>query len=178
MIALYILIAVAVLLALFLIYVAMKPGDFKITRQTSIAAPPGTVFPLVNNLRMWPLWSPWEKLDPDMQRNYEGSGDGTGTSYGWSGNSKAGEGRMTIIESKPDKEVGIRLDFIKPFKCTNDVKFAFKPVGSNTNVNWTMTGTNGFMGKLFCTFMNMDKMVGTDFEKGLASMKAEAERTK
>lgn len=176
MIVLYILLALAVLLAAFLIWVAMKPGEFQVTRQQSMAAPASVVFPLVNNLRMWPLWSPWDKLDPEMQKTYEGSDEGTGASYAWNGNKKAGQGRMTIIDSKQDKMVGMRLDFISPFPCSNDVKFTFKPEGNGTLVNWKMTGTNGFMGKLFCTFMNMDKMVGTDFEKGLTAMKAVAEK--
>jgi len=175
---LYILLGLAVLLLIFFVIVAMQPAEFQVQRSTSIAAPPATVFPLVNNLHMWPLWSPWEKLDPQMQKTFEGSGEGAGSSYGWSGNNKVGEGRNTILDSKPPELVHIRLDFVRPFKATNEVKFTFKPEGSNTNVNWAMTGRKNFIFKAFSMFMNMDKMVGSDFEKGLAAMKAEAERAK
>lgn len=173
----YILIGIGVLLAIFFVIVAMQPGEFAIERSTSISALPTKVFPLVNNLRMWALWSPWEKLDPKMKREFEGE-EGAGATYAWDGDGKAGQGRMTIVVSKPTSKVDIRLDFLRPFKCTNDVKFTFKPEGSNTNVNWKMTGKNGFIGKAFCMFMNMDKMVGGDFEKGLAALKAEAEKGK
>ncbi|MFT3879554.1 MAG: SRPBCC family protein [Gemmatales bacterium] len=175
---LYILLGIAALVVLFIIIVAMQPAQFEVKRSTTIAAPASTVFPLVNNLRMWPLWSPWEKLDPKMEKTFEGSGEGPGSSYAWNGNNQVGEGRNTILDTKQDRLVHIRLDFVRPFKASNDVKFTFEPSGNNTNVNWSMTGSNGFIGKAFCMFMNMDKMVGTDFEKGLAAMKAEAERGK
>lgn len=175
---LYILLGIAVVVLLFIIIVAMQPAEFEVKRSTNIAAAPGTIFPLVNNLRMWPLWSPWEKMDPDMQKTYEGSGEGVGSSYGWSGNNKVGEGRNTILDVKQDKLIHLRLDFLRPFKATNDVKFTFEPAGSSTNVTWSMTGRKGFLFKAFGLFMSMDKMVGTDFEKGLAAMKAEAERSK
>jgi len=175
---LYVVIGIVALVLLFVIIVAMQPAEFTVVRSTSIAALPNKVFPLVNNLRMWPLWSPWEKMDPDMQRVYEGNDEGAGATYAWNGNNKVGEGRITIVDSNPTDKIGIRLEFIRPFKATNDVKFTFKPEGTNTNVTWKMNGSNGFMAKAFCMFMNMDKMVGTDFEKGLAAIKAEAERQK
>lgn len=175
---LYILLGLAALVLIFFIIVALQPTEFTVMRTTSIAASPATVFPLVNNLRMWPLWSPWEKLDPEMQKTFEGSGEGAGSSYSWNGNNKVGEGRNTILDSKAPELVHIRLEFVRPFKATNDVKFTFKPEGSNTGVTWTMTGRKNFIFKAFCLFMNMDKMVGADFEKGLAAMKAEAERAK
>lgn len=174
----YILIAIAVLVAIFAVVVAMQPSEFTVTRSTSIAAEPSKIFPLVNNLRMWPLWSPWEKLDPDMRKEYGGSDEGAGATYGWNGNNKVGEGRNTITESKPNELVAMQLEFIRPFKCNNDVRFTFKPSGSSTNVTWKMTGRNNFVAKAFCMFMNMDKMVGADFEKGLAAMKVEAEKSK
>lgn len=172
----YILVGIALILAVFAIIVAMQPSEFTVTRSTSIAAAPSKVFPLVNNLRMWPLWSPWEKLDPDMRKEYGGSDEGAGATYGWNGNSKVGEGRNTITESKPNEMVAMRLEFIRPFQCSNDVKFTFKPEGSGTKVTWKMMGRNKFIAKAFCLFMNMDKMVGADFDKGLAAMKAEAEK--
>lgn len=174
----YILLGLAALILVFFIIVAMQPSEFTVKRSTSISAAPSKVFPLVNNLRMWPLWSPWEKLDPNMEKTFEGSGEGPGSSYGWNGNNKVGEGRNTILDIKQDRLVHIRLDFVRPFKSTSEAKFTFTPEGSNTNVDWAMTGKNGFIGKAFCMFMNMDKMIGTDFEKGLAAMKAEAEKAK
>jgi uncharacterized protein YndB with AHSA1/START domain len=175
---LYILLGITALVVLFVIIVAMQPSQFEVKRSTTITAPPATVFPLVNNLRMWALWSPWENLDPQMEKTFEGTGEGPGSSYAWNGNDKVGEGRNTILDIKQDKFIHMRLDFVRPFKASNDVKFTFEPSGSSTNVNWSMTGHNGFIGKAFCMFMNMDKMVGTDFEKDLAAMKAEAEKTK
>lgn len=172
----YILIGIAVVIVLFLIIVATRPAEFTVVRSASMAALPNKVFPLVNNLRMWPLWSPWEKLDPEMQKVYEGNDEGAGATYAWNGNNKVGEGRITILDSHPTEKIGIRLDFVRPFKCSNDVKFTFKPEGTSTKVTWQMTGRNNFIAKAFCMFMNMDKMVGADFEKGLAAMKAEAER--
>lgn len=174
---LYILLGLAALVVLFIIIVVMQPSEFEVKRSTSIEAAPSKVFPLVNNLRMWPLWSPWEKLDPAMEKTFEGSGEGPGSSYSWNGNNKVGEGRNTILESKQDQLVHMRLDFVRPFKASNDVKFTFKPEGSGTHVNWAMTGQKNFVFKAFGMFMDMDKMVGTDFEKGLAAMKVEAERT-
>lgn len=175
---LYVLLGIAAVVILFVIIVAMQPAEFEVKRSTSIAAPPAKVFPLVNNLRMWGLWSPWEKMDPEMQKTFEGPGEGIGSSYAWNGNNKVGEGRNTILDVKQDKLVHIRLDFLRPFKATNDVKFTFQPEGNGTNVTWSMTGKKGFVFKAFGLFMNMDKMVGADFEKGLAAMKTEAERGK
>ena len=172
-----ILIVLAVLLVVFALFVAMRPSEFRITRSAKIAAPPSAVFPLVNDLHQWMAWSPWEQKDPGMTRSYEGPSAGVGAGYGWSGNKDVGAGRMTITDSRPDDLVRIRLEFLKPFKATNTTEFTFTPAadGRTTNVTWTMTGHNNFMGKAFCLFMDMDKMVGADFEKGLAAMKTTAE---
>jgi uncharacterized protein YndB with AHSA1/START domain len=166
------LVAVLVVLAA---VIAMQPADFAITRSTTIDAPPATVFGQVNDFHKWEAWSPWAKMDPEMKTTYEGPAAGTGAMYSWVGNSKVGEGKMTIVESRPDELVKIRLEFLKPFAATNDTEFAFKPDGTGTHVTWTMSGKNGFVSKAFSLCMDMDKMVGGDFEKGLAQMKSASE---
>ena len=169
------LIAVVAVVAVFLVVVALQPSDFQVTRSTSVAATASAVFPLVNDMHQWAVWSPWDKVDPGMKRTFEGPASGVGAVYGWSGNNDVGEGHMTITESKPHELVRIKLEFIKPFAGTNDVQFSFKPDGARTDVTWTMTGQKNFVSKAICMFMSMDKMVGGQFEKGLADMKAAAE---
>jgi uncharacterized protein YndB with AHSA1/START domain len=170
-----ILIAVAVIIVVFVVVVALQPADFSVTRAATIAAPPETVFAQVNDFQKWKAWSPWEKKDPDMQRTYSGEPSGEGAVYAWSGNSEVGEGNMTITESRPNELVRLKLEFIKPMAAISDTEFRFKPEDDGTQVTWTMSGKNGFMGKMICLFMNMDKMVGGDFENGLASMKQVSE---
>ena len=165
-------IALALIVIVFAIVVATRPADFRITRTATIAAPPAAVFAQVNDFHKWEAWSPWAKLDPTMKTTYDGPAEGSGTGYAWAGNSEVGEGRMTITESHPNDLVRIKLEFRKPIAATNTTEFTFKPEGNQTAVNWTMTGTNNFMGKAFDLVMNMDKMVGADFEKGLAQMKS------
>ncbi len=164
--------ALVFIFVVFAIVVALQPADFTITRSATIAAPPASVFAQVNDFRKWEAWSPWAKLDPAMKTTYEGPADGPGSVYTWSGNNEVGEGRMTLIESKPHEFVRIKLEFLKPFAATNTTEFLFKPEGNQTAVTWSMTGKNNFMAKGFNLVMNMDKMVGGDFEKGLAQMKA------
>lgn len=170
-----ILIGLAVIVVAFAIIVAMRPADFRIVRSTTIAAPPEAVFAQVNDLHQWQSWSPWEKLDPQMSRTFLGPPAGVGATYRWVGNKKAGEGVMRIAESRPAYLVRLDLEFIKPFAANNVAEFKFEPEGGKTQVTWSMTGRNGFMGKAFCMVMDMDKMVGADFEKGLAAMKSVAE---
>ncbi len=165
-------IALALIVIVFAIVVATRPADFRITRTTSIAAPPAAVFAQVNDFHKWEGWSPWAKLDPTMKTTYDGPAEGPGAGYAWAGKSEVGEGRMTITESHPSDLVRIKLEFRKPIAATNTTEFTFKPEGNQTAVIWTMTGTNNFMGKAFDLVMNMDKMVGADFEKGLAQMKS------
>lgn len=167
-----ILIGIGVIIVLFLIVVAMQPSDFLVTRTATISAPASTIFAQINDLHNWEAWSPWAKMDPAMKQTYEGATVGTGASYFWKGNSKVGEGRMTIMESRPSDMIKIKLEFIKPFSATNDTDFTFKPEGNQTNVTWSMSGKNNFIGKAFCMFMNMDKTVGGDFEKGLMQLKS------
>jgi uncharacterized protein YndB with AHSA1/START domain len=170
------LIGLVVVILLFVAVVALQPADFKVERSATIAAPPATVFAQVNDFHKWEVWSPWAKRDPAMKQTYEGAPAGTGAVYTWSGNSDVGSGKMTIIESRPAELVRIKLEFTEPFAATNTTDFTFKSEGGNqTAVTWSMAGRHNFMGKAMCLFMNMDKMVGGDFEKGLAQMKAAAE---
>ena len=170
-----ILIIVAVLVVLFVIVVALQPADFRVTRSASMSAPPAAVFAQVNDFHNWANWSPWEKRDPAMKRVYEGAPAGTGAVYRWDGNKEVGAGSMTIVESRPSDLVRIKLEFLKPFRATNTAEFTFKPEGDRTAVTWSMTGHNNFMAKAVHLFINIDKMIGDDFERGLAQMKQVAE---
>jgi len=171
-----ILLALAALIAVVLIVAAFQPAEFQVSRSTLISAPPAALFAEVNELPRWKNWSPYEKLDPAMKRTFEGPAAGVGAVYAWDGNSQAGAGRMTVTESQPAAKVAIRLDFSKPLEGTSDVAFTFAPEGGQTRVTWAMTGHNGYIGKIFCLFMNMDKLVGGQFEEGLANLKSLAER--
>lgn len=173
----YVVIGVVVLIAAFVILAAMQPSVFRITRSAHIQAPASAVFEQVNDLRKWDAWSPWAKLDPDMKTTYSGPRSGTGASQAWIGNKNVGEGSMTITDSVPDSRIGIRLDFIRPFTCTNEVEFSFQPDGDGTLVTWAMTGHNKFINKAVCLVMNMDKMCGGQFEQGLSAMKDLVEGT-
>jgi hypothetical protein len=170
-----ILIVVLVIVLLFVIIVSMQPSEFRIERSAAISAPAPEVFGQVNDFHKWDGWSPWAKLDPAMKQTYEGPPAGKGAIYSWTGNKQVGEGRMTITESRPSEYVRINLEFLRPFKATNTAEFAFKPQGSETAVTWSMTGRKNFVFKAFGLFMSMDKMVGNDFEKGLAQMKSVVE---
>jgi hypothetical protein len=169
------LIVVAVIVAVFLAVVALRPSEFRVARSTSIAASPGMVFAQVNDLHNWEGWSPWAKVDPAAQTSYEGPAAGVGASFGWSGNKKIGEGRMTITESRAYELIRFRLDFVKPFKGTNTAEFTFKPEGNQTVVSWTMFGRNNFISKAMQLFMSCDKMLGGYFEQGLAQLKSVVE---
>lgn len=170
-----ILIGVAILLVLLVVVVVTRPTRFRIVRSTKISAPPATIFGLINDLKRWQAWSPWEKVDPNLQRTYEGPSSGPGAAYSWVGNANVGEGRMTIVESRPNERVDIRLDFIKPFTAANTAEFMIKPVGDQTEVTWAMEGDYNFMMKACGLVMNMDKILGGRFEEGLANMKQIAE---
>jgi hypothetical protein len=171
-----ILIGLLVVIGGFCVVVALQPSEYRVTRQATMAAPAAPVFEQVNEFRKWQAWSPWEHLDPAMKRSFEGPPAGPGAIYRWTGNSDVGEGSMTILESRAPELVRIELHFIKPFDSKASNEFLFKAEGNQTLVTWTMSGKNDFVGKAFCLFMNMDKMVGADFEKGLAAMKAIVEK--
>jgi hypothetical protein len=170
-----ILIALAVIIIAFLGVVAMQPSEFRVARTATIAAPAPVVFAQVNDFHNWEAWNPWAKLDPAMKQTYEGAPVGTGAMYTWAGNSQVGEGRMTLTESRPSDLIRIKLEFLKPFPGTSTAEFTFKPVGSETAVVWSMAGKNNLMAKAVCLFMNMDRMIGGQFEKGLTQMKAVVE---
>jgi len=171
----WILAAVAAVVVIFLAVVALQPSDFRIERSATMAAPAPAVFAQVNDLRSWQAWSPWEKIDPQLKRTYEGPQAGTGAAYAWAGNQDVGEGRMTITESRPGERILINLEFFKPFAATNTAEFSFKPAGDDTAVTWSMTGKNNFLSKAICLFVNMDRMVGGMFEQGLQQMKSVVE---
>ena len=168
-------VVIVLVVAIFCVVVAMQPSHYHIERSATMTAPASVVFNQVNDFHKWDAWSPWAKLDANMKQSYEGPPAGSGAMYSWIGDSQVGEGRMTITDSKPAELVKIKLEFIKPFAAINATNFMFTSQGNQTSVKWTMDGDNTFMGKAFSLFMNMDKMVGGDFEKGLAQMKAVAE---
>jgi hypothetical protein len=173
-----ILTSLATIVVLFLIIVALQPADYQITRSATISAPAGDVFAQVNDVRKFQDWSPWAKLDPNVKNTYEGPPAGAGAISKWTGNNKVGEGTMTITDSKPNELVRMKLEFIKPFASVADVRFDFKPEGKGTSVAWMMSGKKNFMSKAFCLFANMDKMVGGEFERGLANLKTLTEKGK
>jgi hypothetical protein len=167
-----ILLGFVVVVVVFLIVVALQPAHYAVTRSATIQAPPDRVFAQVNDFKAWNAWSPWAKLDPDCKYTFSDPSAGKGATYAWEGDSNVGSGNMTIIDSKPAEQIDLRLEFIKPFAGICPTQFTFKPEGAGgTRVTWTMTGENNFVAKAMCMFMNMDKMVGGDFEKGLANIK-------
>jgi hypothetical protein len=172
-----ILTAIAAIIGVLVIVVAMRPDDFCVTRTATMPAPSAVVFAQVNDFHKWDAWSPWAKMDPACKNTFDGSPAGTGAVFSWAGNRKVGAGRMTILESRPSDLIQIRLEFFKPFKATNTAEFTFKAEGNQTLVTWSMSGKNNFMGKAFGLIMNCDKMIGGDFEKGLAQMKSILEAT-
>jgi len=155
--------------------VAMQPSEFHVARATTIAAPAPVVFAQVNDFHKWEAWNPFGKLDPAAKQTYEGAPAGAGAIYAWSGNSQVGKGRMTMVESRPSDLIRIKLEFLKPMAGTSTAEFAFKPDGDRTAVTWSMSGTNNFLAKAMCLVVNMDRMIGGQFEKGLADLKAIAE---
>lgn len=170
------LVFVVAALVLLLAYAATRPDDFRYARATRIAAPPEKVFGLVDDLHAWAGWSPWEKMDPELRRTYEGPQKGVGASYAWDGNKKVGAGRMEITRSVPSSKIVLQLDFLRPFEAHNVTEFTFDTSEGKTVVTWVMTGKNAFVSKLMGIFVDMDAMIGKDFEAGLANLKALAEK--
>jgi hypothetical protein len=169
-------IVVAVVIAAVLILAATRPDTFTVQRSAEIKAPAEKIFPLINDFHNWGQWSPYEKLDPAMQRNFSDPASGVGASYAWSGNAKAGAGNMKITASVPASKIALDLNFSKPFVAHNFVEFTFEPRGDFTRVTWAMRGPVPYMAKIMHMFVNMDKMVGGDFETGLANLKSIAEK--
>ena len=150
-------------------------ADFEVVRSATIAADPVRVHGLIDDFRQWRKWSPWEDIDPELEREYSGPASGVGARYAWAGNRKAGKGNMEILDSAPER-VELRLTFEKPWKATNKVVFDLDPAGEGgTDVSWRMTGTNKGFAALFSKVFSMDRMVGKDFEKGLARLRTAAE---
>ena len=174
-----VLIVVALLVvavAVVLIIATRQPDIFQVQRSTGIKAAPEKIFPLINEFRNWGSWSPYEHRDPAMKRSFSGAASGKGAVYEWEGNSNVGTGRIEITDSIPTSKVMINLDMLKPFEAHNKVQFTLEPRGGTTTVTWAMAGRTPFMAKIMHVFMNMDRMVGGDFEAGLASMKAISEK--
>jgi uncharacterized protein YndB with AHSA1/START domain len=171
-----VLMVVAVLVAAVLVVAATRPDDFSVQRSVSIKAPPEKIYPMLVDFRQWPAWSPWEKLDPEMKRSLSGPASGPGATYAWQGSSKVGAGRMEIKQVTAPTKVEIQLDFIKPFEGHNITDFTLVPRGDATEVTWLMRGPAPFVSKLMGVFVDMDKMIGKDFETGLANLKAASEK--
>jgi uncharacterized protein YndB with AHSA1/START domain len=166
----------AIAIAVILVLAATKPGTLQVTRAISIDAPAERVFPLINDFHQWTVWSPYENRDPDMKRIYSGAERGQGAVYAWDGNKNVGAGRMEILQSSAPSKIVIKLDFIKPFEGHNTAEFTMLPQGDATSVTWTMYGPAVFMSKVMQVFMNLDRMIGRDFEIGLANLKKLTEK--
>src|SRR5258706_3348152 len=170
-----ILLGLVVIVVILLVVIALQSSTYHVERTATINAPFPLVFAQVNDFHKWNAWSPWAKLDPAMKQTFEGAPAGNGAVYTWTGNKEVGEGRMLITESHPSDLVRIKLDFLRPFAATSDTVFTFRADGNQTTVTWGMTGDKNFIAKAFHLVVNMDKMIGSDFEKGLAQMKSVAE---
>jgi len=165
------LIVIGLILVGLIVLIAARPAGFRLTRSATVSASPAAVFAEVNDFHRWEHWSPWAKLDPAMQTTLEGPPAGVGAIYSWTGNSKVGAGRMTLTESRPGELIRICLEFLKPFAATNTTEFTFQASGDRTLVTWSMAGRNNFLAKAFGLFVNVERMVGADFEKGLAQLR-------
>jgi K+-transporting ATPase KdpF subunit len=171
-----VLIAVVVILGGFLIYAATRPDTFRVERTATIKAPPERIFPLINDFQRWGAWSPFEKKDPAMKQTLSGAPSGSGAVYEWDGNKEIGQGRMEIVESVPPSRVTLKLDFTRPFEAHNIVDFTLEPRGDSTQVTWAIHGPSPFISKVMGIVFNMDKMIGKDFEAGLAALKTVSEQ--
>ena len=167
--------ALALLVVGILVAASTRPDTMKVMREIGVAAPPDAVFPHLVDFHRWAAWSPWEKLDPAMQRTYSGTAGSVGSSYHWSGNDDVGEGRMTLSSARPHEQVGVKLEFLKPWEATNQVEFTLAKATSGTHVAWSMTGANTLAMKVMQLFMDMDAMIGKDFERGLTGLKQVSE---
>src|SRR5712664_3801514 len=163
-------VVLAIAIAILLILAATKPDTFTVRRATTVKAAPETIFPLINDFHQWGTWSPYETKDPAMKRSYSGADSGQGAVYGWEGNKNVGSGRMEILDAQAPSKIVIKLDFFAPFEGHNTTEFTMLPQGDATNVTWLMHGPSPFMGKIMHVFINMDRMVGKDFEIGLANL--------
>jgi len=173
----WILFIVLAAVATVMVLASRKPDTFRVERSTLVQAAPERLYAAINDFHRWTEWSPWEGLDPAMRRTHEGSPSGVGASYAWDGNKKAGAGRMRITEADPYNRIAIALDFERPFKSSNVVEFLLQPEGDATRIRWVMNGPLPFGAKLMHVFVDMDRMIGKDFEAGLAQLKSLAEKS-
>jgi len=169
-------VVVLVVIAAVLIYASTKPDSFRVQRSVSIKAPPEKIFPLINDLKAWAGWSPYEKKDPAMKRSFGPITAGKGATYEWAGDKNVGQGHMEILEASPSKKVLIKLDFIRPFEAHNMAEFTLDPKGDTTLATWAIYGPSAYITKVMGLFFNMDTMIGKDFEAGLADLKTTAEK--
>lgn len=173
---LIVLAVIALVVVAVLVYAATRPDSFRVQRSITVKAPAEKIFPQVNDLRAQQAWSPWEAKDPAMKRTYSGEASGKGAKYEWQGNKQVGHGRMEIVESTPPTKVLMKLDFIAPFAANNMAEFVLEPRGDSTVVTWAIFGPSPFMSKVMGVFMNMDTMIGKEFDTGLASLKVQMEK--
>jgi uncharacterized protein YndB with AHSA1/START domain len=171
MIVVMLIVAAIAAIAALLIFAATRPDTFTVSRTISISAAPEKIFPILNDFTAWPNWSPYEKMDPAMQRTLGTITQGKGATYAWTGNGKVGAGNMELTSSVPPSLLAIDLNMLKPMKASNKVTFALTPNGKQTTVTWKMQGKSLFIGKLMGVVMNMDKMVGGQFDEGLRNLK-------
>jgi uncharacterized protein YndB with AHSA1/START domain len=171
-----IVVVLAIAIAIILVLAATKPGTFSVRRATTVKAPPERIFPLINDFHQWGSWSPYENKDPAMKRSFSGAADGKGAVYGWEGNKNVGSGRMEILDTSEPSKIVIKLDFFTPFEGHNTAEFTMLPQGDATNLTWLMHGPASFMSKVMQVFINLDKMIGKDFEIGLANLKRLTEK--
>jgi len=170
-----ILLILAAVLAALLLVAALRPPEFRVVRGTVITAAPAVIFAQVNDFRLWQGWSPWETIDPALKRTYTGAPAGRGATYDWEGNRNVGSGRMTIMDHRAAEYIGIKLEFLKPMAGLCRAEFQFEPRGDTTAVTWSMAGTSNYICRVFSLFMSPDKMIGSQFEKGLSRLKVVAE---
>jgi uncharacterized protein YndB with AHSA1/START domain len=175
-IVIIIVVILVVAVAAVLGYAAMQPDTFRIERSAGIKAPPEKIFAILSDFHQWGSWSPWEKLDLAMKKTHSGAASGKGAIYEWEGNKKVGKGRMEIMEASPPAKLSIKLDFFKPFEAHNTAEFTLDRQSDSTNVTWAMIGQKPFFFKVIGVFLSMDKMVGKDFETGLANIKGIVEK--
>lgn len=173
---LWIILAVIAVVALILIYGLLQPSAFSVTREASYVAKPELVFAQINDFRNWALWSPWDKMDPAMQRSYTGASSGIGSKYAWIGNKKVGEGSMEITQSVAPQNIQLDLHFLKPFQADNVTEFSITPRGNETHVQWSMRGHKPLIMRVMGLVFNMDKIVGADFERGLSNLRSIVEK--
>ena len=165
-----ILIGIVVVVVLLLVVIATRPSSYTVSRSTTIEAAPEAVYPLVAEFPNWPKWSPWEELDPDMEKSFSGTPGAVGSTYEWTGNDQVGKGKMTVTAAEPPRSVDMKLEFIEPFASTSDTGFRLEPTDGGTEVTWTMTSHNNFMAKAFSLVMDFESMIGKDFERGLGKL--------